>query len=374
MKSPKALLTLPEFIRESVPPEVIKADPRAVLTLPEFMKEPVPPGIDPPKAATKERSLKKLRNRSLSAPPLDWIFPGTKTPPERKTLKRTKSPSQSISGSGMCLNFLCRFLLNFSIQYQADSLELSYVAEHHESLQHVMVFFSVTGAIPGINLEVDVQSTADNVERFTVLSGTKTTLPSPLPARVSPGKPTVKVQSGHFELKLPTVGASDLPSSSAVELYDATALSKSLPTTFICSSCSLPLVQSTKVREYKDLPSEHWEELVDAWMCHSDQKLHAEVMENAKRGFWPKEGEALVGGSYIVFEDRGVVKTHLRQLQAREVSLVPEFLDAPDAKKAIVGLSHTHGPIQAGFLWLPDPWKPSLVFAGFEGLSGLLSC
>lgn len=85
-------------------------------------------------------------------------------------------------------------------------------------------------------------------------------------------------------------------------------------------------------------------------MCHSDQKLHEEVMENAKRGFWPREGEALVGGSYIVFEDDVVVKNHLHQLQAREVSLIPEFLVTPDTKKAIIGLSPTRGPIQARLL------------------------
>lgn len=100
-KSPDALLTLPEFIRESVPPEVLRADPHAVLTLPEFIKEPVPLDIDPRRTLTKKRAPKGLRNRSLSAPSLGWIFPGTKTPPERKALKRTKSPSHSISGSGM---------------------------------------------------------------------------------------------------------------------------------------------------------------------------------------------------------------------------------------------------------------------------------
>jgi len=253
------------------------------------------------------------------------------------------------------------------MQYQKGSLELSYVAEHHESLQHVMVFFNVTGAVPGVNLEVDIHSHADNTERFLILSGVKATLPSPLPARVSPGKPTVKVQSGHFELKLPTVGAPELPSPSAVDMYDATALSKSIPTTFICSSCSLPLVQSTKVKEYKDLPSEHWQELVDAWMCHSDQRLHEEVMENAKRGFWPKSGEALVGGSYIVFEDSGVVKAHIRRLEAREVSFMLELPNIPDAKKAIVGISPTRGLIRAGFLQPSGSLKPSLVFAGSEG-------
>jgi len=194
-----------------------------------------------------------------------------------------------------------------------------------------MVFFNVTGITSGTNLEVNVHSGADNVERFMVVSGAKATLPSPLPARVSPGKPTINVQSGHFELKLPTAGTLEPPPPPAVEMYDATALSKSMPTTFVCSSCSLPLVHSTKVKEYKDLPSEHWEEFVDAWMCHSDQKLHKEVMENARRGFWPKEGEALVGGSYIVFGESGVVKAHICQLEAREVSLVVDFLDILDA-------------------------------------------
>lgn len=188
-----------------------------------------------------------------------------------------------------------------------------------------MVFFNVAGATPGVNLEVDVQSGAGDMEQFLVFSGAKATFPSPLPARVSPGRPTVNVQSGHFELKLSTIGAPDSPSPSAVELYDATALSKSVPTTFICSSCSLPLVQSTKVKKYKDLPSEHWQELVDVWMCHSDQRLHDEVMQNATRGFWPKEGEALVGGSYIVFEESGVVEAHIHQLEAREVSLVFDY-------------------------------------------------
>ena len=114
MKDPEALLTLPEFIRESVPPEVVRADPHAILTLPEFMKEAIPPGIDLPKAATKERSFKGLRNRSLSAPSFDWIFSGAKTPPERKALKRTKSPSQSISTSGMTPNCISlhHFFLN----------------------------------------------------------------------------------------------------------------------------------------------------------------------------------------------------------------------------------------------------------------------
>jgi len=59
-----------------------------------------------------------------------------------------------------------------------------------------------------------------------------------------------------------------------------------------------------------DLPSEHWQELVDAWMCHADQGLHEQVAKHG-RGFWPERGQALVGGCYILFEESSVAKTNL---------------------------------------------------------------
>ncbi len=46
-------------------------------------------------------------------------------------------------------------------------------------------------------------------------------------------------------------------------------------------------------------------------MCHSDQKLHEHVVQHGKRGFWPKEGEALVGGSYILFEESAVLSNNV---------------------------------------------------------------
>ena len=69
----------------------------------------------------------------------------------------------------------------------------------------------------------------------------------------------------------------------------------SLSAAFICASCSLPLVHAAKVARYRDLPSEHWAELVDAWMCHADLKLHEQVRRGSKEGFWPAEGGRLWG-------------------------------------------------------------------------------
>lgn len=156
-------------------------------------------------------------------------------------------------------------------------------------------------------------------------SGTLSSGPLLLPGNAIPGKKEVKVQRGHFEVKIPTTAYSSSPSTPSLNttpqagnstgtdesLLDASQLSASNPTTFICASCSLPLIHSSRISDYRDLPSEHWEELVEAWMCHSDQKLHEHVTKHSRRGFWPKEAQALVGGSYILFESSAINGSNL---------------------------------------------------------------
>lgn len=147
---------------------------------------------------------------------------------------------------------------------------------------------------------------------------------------------------GHYEVKLSTVtssnGSADEGGDINSPLLDATKLESVNPSSFVCASCSLPLIQihgssssssasspraqspfttsspsppPQGVMAYRDLPSEHWEELVEAWMCHSDQKLHDQVVRHGKAGFWPSPGLAYVGGSYLLFEESVVVKQTL---------------------------------------------------------------
>lgn len=91
-KDPHALLSLPEFIRESLPPGTRVEDPRALLTLPEFVREPPPTHVEDPEFELPEipglKSKKRLRHRSLSAPSLSWLRSSS-----------SKSTSASSSGS-----------------------------------------------------------------------------------------------------------------------------------------------------------------------------------------------------------------------------------------------------------------------------------
>ncbi|KAF5356992.1 hypothetical protein D9756_006650 [Leucocoprinus leucothites] len=311
-KDPNALLTLPEFIREAVPPEMVKSDPRALLSLPEFVKEPPPQHLVPSEdeegkdieepSSHASKLKKKSRNRSSSAPPLSWLRPSS----SKGNSSRPKSRGQN------------------------TVLDISYVAENYEHLHHILVYFTAYGATSGADIEAEVPAPAlphdqdSGCEFLQLRSGPLSSSQLLLPGYATLGKKDVKVQGAHFEVKLPTLSSrsSSTPSSSLQTLHydpvdsnkallDASQLKNSNPTTFICASCSLPLIHSAKVRDYRDLPSEHWEELVEAWMCHSDQKLHEHVVQHGKHGFWPKQGQALVGGSYILFQESAVNQNNL---------------------------------------------------------------
>ncbi|KAJ7810749.1 HECT-like ubiquitin-conjugating enzyme-binding-domain-containing protein [Mycena olivaceomarginata] len=321
-KNPDAMLTLPEFIREGVPDGVRLEDPKAMLTLPEFVKEALPPHVNPspPTAPASAIRKKPIRTRSMSAPSMSWLRRPSSRSGLRSEVAGSTSAAPSVSESEGAPPRFPSAPAELTISTAAFSV--TYIAEHHENLQHILVFLTVRGATPGVDIEAEVLPAGGDAadagsgsggDYLVVKSGAHTSLPLVLPGRTAPGKQHVRVQGAHYEIKLATAGAGAAPADThAAPLLDATQLATAAPTSFICASCSLPVVQAAaRVREYRDLPSEHWEELVDAWMCHADQKLNARVMKHGRGGFWPEEGQALVGGSYILFEEEAMVKHHL---------------------------------------------------------------
>lgn len=219
---------------------------------------------------------------------------------------------------------------------------MAYVAEHHETLKHVLVFISLSSSnasSSSTTSTLSANSAAFGNPTAEVLPSTMsgasgdwllfrlTGAPSPplaLPIPVVVGPKDVLVRSGHWEVK---VGCSQLgaPPSEIEDppLLTATQLTSLSPGTYTCASCSLPLVSSPPA-QYRDLPSEHWEELVDAWMCHPEGQTLAKGGMNGGEGkgfgFWPVSSEALVGGSYVLFDGDGIVGGNVKDVVGGEVS------------------------------------------------------
>ena len=206
-------------------------------------------------------------------------------------------------------------------------LDIQYVTEHQESLESILVFLQVNGNQAGINIEGEVFPSHGDC--LIAKCRASTSSPLGLPACVSLGKKEVKVQGGHLEVKLECMspqsnghGSSGAGETLESVLLGVMQLSALNPTTFICASCLLPLVQSSWLAHYDELPSEHLAELLEAWMCHSDQKLtnRAAVCAN---GLWMRPRQALVGGSYILFESSSVVMNNIRARNQSEVRFRP---------------------------------------------------
>ncbi|KAI0346635.1 hypothetical protein BDW22DRAFT_1352794 [Trametopsis cervina] len=363
---PHALLSLPEFIREGIPDTVqqrmqLERNPDALLSLPEFIKEHPLPQSPPVPRFTHGQSnsqviptlashqddippttsrLKGHRSRSLSEP-LAWLL--------------SARPSSPSSGSGLSLK------RRSSKYFRPDSspghgsipeeqLAVTYVAEFHENLQHVLVFLDVSGLRAGHDLQAEVFSQGiAGPSRLVLRCDTIVSAPLALPTRVTPGPATVSVVGGrHYQIKLSTAhtgedASAGVDHSESRDLLDATYFQSTQPTAFICSSCSLPLVRASRLSKYRDLPSEHWAELVDAWMCHSDQKLHEHVQKGSKEGFWPADGEALVGGSYVLAREDVVVKVNLCDVEPTSAGAkIDDWHRVRCICGAIVGRSRQH--------------------------------
>ncbi|CAE6408046.1 unnamed protein product [Rhizoctonia solani] len=281
-------------------------DPNMMMTLPEFVKSHPGPSLKPPSPVNTSnpghpRLLKKSsklglqqgRGRSNSAPPLAWLT--GKTSSARSPLAPQMGPSN------------------------AAQMNITYVAEYRETLGMVAVQLRVDGLARTSRLEAEVTSSLG--ESSLILQCGATTLPPlPLPSQVPVGKVDLFAASmgkplgaaEYLDLKLPTVASEDAREleHDLPPLLDAEQLRTTQPASFACSSCSLPVTNglaSGNVR-YNDLPSEHWAELLDAWMCHPDQQVTAELAKRAE-GIWPMPGQILVGGGFLLF-DSSMVNTN----------------------------------------------------------------
>ncbi|GAA5909960.1 hypothetical protein JCM8208_006398 [Rhodotorula glutinis] len=125
-----------------------------------------------------------------------------------------------------------------------------------------------------------------------------------LPCQVVPQKAIVtSAADAVHEIKLATAGLSS-PTKSRADLEVHTPLSTdelraTAPASFHCATCDTELVDAAPITRYNALPSEHWAELLDAWMCHQDQTLSDDLIAKGK-GIKPRDDEGLVGTSYIL--------------------------------------------------------------------------
>ncbi|GAA6020961.1 hypothetical protein JCM11491_001565 [Sporobolomyces phaffii] len=187
--------------------------------------------------------------------------------------------------------------------------QFDWITEESRNLGSLVVTFwprNASGSSPADEVQV-VSVEPDALVVAPVRGGPASRLS--LPSRVIPQQATVTSSGASYEVKLVTIRPSPTKSRADLEVHvplSTAELRESMPVSFACSTCHTELVDSASVTRYNALPSEHWAELLDAWMCHPDQTLSQDLVSKGK-GIKPRADEGLVGTSYILFP-RGPTK------------------------------------------------------------------
>ncbi|KAK4047032.1 hypothetical protein OIO90_006353 [Microbotryomycetes sp. JL221] len=189
----------------------------------------------------------------------------------------------------------------------AELSKVQYIAEESCNLATVTVsFWQQSSSLAGSWQVASVQG--DTIEIVQKDSGASA-IRLVLPCCVLSQQAQITSQDALHQIKLATVDSSPTRSRDDLEItvpFPTSQMREHSPVDFECSICRRSLVHGTNINKFNSLPSEHWAELLDAWMCHQDQELADDLVAKGK-GIRPRSGECLVGSSYFVF-DHDVVK------------------------------------------------------------------
>lgn len=206
---------------------------------------------------------------------------------------------------------------------------MTYVVEHQENLKSLQVLAHGVGISSDLELNIQTLSSSSGSTKAAIITSKKDpslSIDVVLPVSVysdqtMPLVPQSLYQEAKLSALLTPAASNALMITHALSAPDFRSMK---PTILCCTICQrhlagLPFSRDLK-QAYKDLPSDHWAEMIDIWMCHDDPAFTVRLAGMTEEGFWPRDGGVLVGGSYVLLEEtRGKWETLQKGIQ-KEVS------------------------------------------------------
>ncbi|BEJ13312.1 hypothetical protein CspHIS471_0304860 [Cutaneotrichosporon sp. HIS471] len=198
-----------------------------------------------------------------------------------------------------------------------DPDAVGYLCETQENLRvvQVMLYGGNTARASDLELEVTTPGGAVVTSRSDPKVRINISLPTPVPlGQRVPFAPA----DGHMEAKLAALPMSATTLNSHItHALSAPSLRQLAPRSLCCTHCDHEIAEFPSDVTFKDLPSEHWSEMLEVWMCHADPAFTAHIAKQTKDGFWPTSSTVLVGGSYLLVAGSDC-KTNLVEQESNE--------------------------------------------------------
>lgn len=162
---------------------------------------------------------------------------------------------------------------------------LRYVSESQPRLGSISVqCWKVSTEMDDSTMSLQYRICEDNPQVLTLVSNQATSsylLPSP--AMVTQDAQSAVRLQDHWQVKLQMAASIQRNAQEAPTPLSARILQKDLPTGFACNVCLKLVAETSTITQYRSLPSQHWEELVDAWMCHPTQEINQGMIDTQKK-------------------------------------------------------------------------------------------
>lgn len=190
--------------------------------------------------------------------------------------------------------------------------EIRFYAEYHSKINSITLSIKVPPT--GLTCTVGPRAVDLIPSNHATTDDQENALKVPLPAVVMPTRTTQDpstAKSSLLTLKLTALPSAQPSSSlSASEFPPPPLLAAQLQglENLGCGCCKNTLLKRNSdqneggpIQRVVDLPSEHWQELVDCWMCHEE-----DFTELREGDLGARIGQALVGGTYILIHSANV--------------------------------------------------------------------
>lgn len=200
---------------------------------------------------------------------------------------------------------------------------LTYLAEHRRHLGVVHVVLSGGKAVDTPSNKVTIEVDPRDPSVLVLDAGRRGVIRLPMAAApgqrrvLALGKDEIEFQLRPADRVLdnPNPVSTVRPPLSAQELDDLQ------PTALRCTSCSRTIARLAAQTTWRNLPSAHWREIADAWLCHpkGGNDFTQRYARKMKEGIWPEPGIGLVG-LWEVLLDGSVASGDLVMSGSSEVS------------------------------------------------------
>ncbi|CDZ96291.1 Ubiquitin-conjugating enzyme E2-binding protein [Phaffia rhodozyma] len=250
---------------------------------------------------------------------------------QEKNSSRSTSPATKSSFLPMGSSAERPLLLKTNSNHNEDSLSeprYSLVAEHQASINIIQLTLLVEylESFPSTSsptYELKIPSSNPSLGYIRDLSSQRRLWTFQLPAPSRQSDDSLVFTRSHsssnpqtYTLRLPSATSTRSESHQHVQPLSIHSLRTSRSKSLNCSECSAKIIDfsDTAREDFHELPSEHWEELIESWLCCSSMELdlgsgkagEQKEGKDAEKIFWPKAKEILGGEGYLLVEQEMV--------------------------------------------------------------------